>query len=361
VESEKNDPAKTSSATIPLSGPPGLPTFLVVQNVFQDGDPRNLGGPGGSPGQYRVVLTLGRPGFALRPETSFTFESGLEGDSHLAICPPALRWEGADPPVAIHVRTVTPSGELVFRGVPNKKGFLGKLVVDGLASTDLKSAYRKAIGAIGSFLSTTSVYSDIPLSIFQADVTELRTGNSALLHVNPHRDAIPGRLPEAGLSADYRLYASLYREALNSNSGAYQFLCLFKIVEGIRTRHERRVAEARKSGAAVPTKPREAVPDSPEEQKGWLNSIFPQAPAWDQMTIDATFPPESVGKKVNRIVDDYLSPIRTRIAHAFLDSGEATFSIDDETERDAINHWLPLLKCIARLLLKNEFPEAFSR
>lgn len=362
VERTKSGPsAPTISTSIPFGGPSGMPAVLIAQPVFQKGDPRNEGGPGGAPGHYRVVFTFSRPGFSIQPENSFSFEGGIEGDSHLAISPPAIQWSGPNPPVTIHVMTLTPMGKHVFRGLPNKNGFLGKLVLDQIDSTDLKAAYRAAYGAIGSFLSASSVYSDIPLNIFQADVTELRTGNSALFYVNSYRDAAPGRLPDDALPPDFRLYASLYREALNTSSPRYQLLCFFKIIEGIRQRNARKVAEARDLGLSIPPRPRESIPAERKEQIAWMDSIFPQARVWDEMTLESTFVSEALGKKVNWVIDEHLSKIRTRVAHAFLDSGEPTFSSDDATERDEVLHWLPLAKCIARLLLRNEFPEGFRR
>ncbi len=41
---------------------------------------------------------------------------------------------------------------------------------------------------------------------------------------------------------EFRLYASLYREALNSLSLRYQFLCYYKIAEGISARRGRLAA-----------------------------------------------------------------------------------------------------------------------
>lgn len=349
------------SASIPRVGPSGVPSFLIIQNQFGVGDPRNEGGPGGTSGAYRVVFTLCRPTSALRPDDSLSFESGLEGDSHLAISPPALRWPDKNHPVAVQIQSVTPFGDLRFRGIPNRRGFLGKLVLESLLSTDLKAAQRTALAAISSFLSASSVYSDIPLEIYQADVTELRTGNTALLYVNSYRPSGLGRIPADGLHQDFRLYASLYREALNSNNQSYQFLCFFKIIEGIRLRNERRSAEALAAGLSIPSRPREIIPDAGPMQTEWLNALFPASSEWDEMTLKSTFVPEAVGKKLNRVVDDYLLPIRTRIAHTFLDSGEPTYSIDESSERNEILHWLPLEKCIARAQMKNEFPDAFLR
>lgn len=349
-----------TEASIDRVGTPGLPTYLILQNVFEKGDPRNLGGPGGVPGPYRVVFTLGRPGFSPRREGSLSFESGLEGDSHLAIAPPAATVTGGDPPVKILVQATTPEGTFILEGLPNKAGFLGKLVLESIEARDLKDACRRATATIGGFLSTVAVYSDIPLHIYQVDATEHSTGNTAVLYVNSYAPAAPGRLPATGLDPEFRLYAALYREALGSNSPSYQFLCLFKIIEGIQARNVRKVRESLEQGLPVPSKPRELIPATKADQLAWLATFFPPATSWDEMTLESTFPAEAVGKKVNRVVEDILRPVRDQVAHTFLDSGEATFSIDDPKERDAVLHWLPLTKCIARALIRNEFPGVFS-
>jgi hypothetical protein len=48
-----------------------------------------------------------------------------------------------------------------------------------------------------------------------------------------------------------------------------------------------------------------------------------------------------------------------RIAHAVLDSGEIVNSPDEPEEERGVIKWSPLMKCIARRLLKNAFPAEF--
>ena len=57
------------------------------------------------------------------------------------------------------------------------------------------------------------------------------------------------------MSEDYCHYASLYREALQSNSPFYRFLCLFKIVEGLHKRRGRLTIEAKRQGTFTSRKP----------------------------------------------------------------------------------------------------------
>jgi len=58
------------------------------------------------------------------------------------------------------------------------------------------------------------------------------------------------------ISQEFRKYASYYREGLASNSLNYQFLCFYKIIEGIRKRRHRltttAVQAAKTRGAKLP-------------------------------------------------------------------------------------------------------------
>jgi hypothetical protein len=52
-------------------------------------------------------------------------------------------------------------------------------------------------------------------------------------------------------------------------------------------------------------------------------------------------------------------PLRVWIAHAILDSGEPTLLADEGLDLQKLTKWLPLAKCIARRMLKVEFPPEF--
>src|SRR5207245_1178130 len=97
---------------------------------------------------------------------------------------------------------------------------------------DFDDAELKAYRALAPTLSIWSLQRDIPLQVFQIDSIELATGNARTSFVNPSLEvawAVPAR---GTMSEEFRRYASLYREASNSNTPAYQLLCFFKIIEG---------------------------------------------------------------------------------------------------------------------------------
>jgi hypothetical protein len=162
-------------------------------------------------------------------------------------------------------------------------------------------------------------------------------------------------VPFGNFTRESMRYASLYREAMISNSPNYQFLCYYKIIEGLKKRNERVLVEARRRGENIQARPQQIIPQGTQEQTEWLNSIFPMAQKWDEMSLATVFPPKSLGKKIYYIVDNELDPIRNRIAHTILRSGEPNLSITDGLDIALVNEWLPLTKCIARFLLRSAF------
>jgi hypothetical protein len=70
-----------------------------------------------------------------------------------------------------------------------------------------------------------------------------------------------------------------------------------------------------------------------------------------------------VGKKLNDLIraGGVLDMIRNRIAHAVMrDETKETINIDDGLLINEVTSWLPLCKCIARYMLKKEYPQFFD-
>ena len=359
----RKDHPQTTNANIGVMGLPGELQHIIVINEFRDPhDPRNVGGPKGIPGKYKVIFVLDRPGFSLLPERKYSFSGALKGDSHLAITKPAFSPPGdsdADPITKIKIYGNTEDGNFEFIGLPNEKGFLGKIESEPFDANDLFDAERKAYRVLASSLSYWSVHLDIPLHVYQMESGELRTGNTQMTLLPPSWEAPFAVAPTAELRKEFRGYASLYREALNSNSPVYRYLCLFKIIEGIQSRRARLGTEARKSGVKF-RRPPEVVPERAEEFKAWLNGIFPIRREWDAMSLDSIFHREALGKRFNYVIEKALRPLRVDIAHALAStSGELTLSADELLHRERVNKWLPITKCIVRRMLKNEFPDEF--
>ncbi len=334
-------------------------SYISLVSKFVDpADPRNIGGPTGLPGRYQVTLALARPGFPPAPEGNVNGGGSIEGDSHLAIAKPAYYDPQKGDVTKVIIYTQTEDGALSLVGLPNRKGFLGTLTASVHAGC-VDDARTKVTRAAASALSSISAQLDVPLWIYQTDVVELRTGNRSMSMLGPYYE-LPMRIaPRATLPKDFRIYASFYREALISNTPVFQFLCLFKIIEGLRVRRERFIQEAVAAGQ-TPTRPlKEIIPASKAEFVPWLLPLFHVNREWDEMALREIFIPEALGQKINRLIDDHLRPVRHRVAHGALDEGQPVLSADDVMDLREIYKWLPLTKCIVRRMLKNEFPNEF--
>jgi hypothetical protein len=211
---------------LPINGLPGQNGNYIVVPIFPIGDPRNHGGPDGLPGKYEVTFTLNRPGYPLRPERSSSSGDNLEGDSHLQ--------------VAAHFRIdANVEGEtFTFEGRPNSRKFLAALVVRCDAQ-GVHDAHNKCYRAIMPILSGISLKWDVPLAIYQIDVHELRTGVRGFSHRNPLAEVKVSGEFRTILDPEPRTYAAIYREAIITESPAYQFLCFYRIIESLKARRTR--------------------------------------------------------------------------------------------------------------------------
>jgi SEC-C motif len=356
----------TGPIKIDLPGLPGHRQSLIMQNYFPDpNDPRHSENMKGEPGEYRVVFTLHRPGIPLRPEGDYALAEHMQGDSHLAIAKPAH--PHPDLPEKTHVRLFSEiDGEnFMFICHPNDKGFLGKIELQSINADNYDNAAGRAFRGATFALSGMSFQYDVPLDIYQMDVIELRTHSVRFSMITPFRE-----MPFLGSTTlaptqDFLKYASYYREGLSSNSLNYQFLCFYKIIEGVRKRRQRltktAVEAAKKRAVKLPSRNEERLPEEREEQIKWLNSVFSTQQEWDDQALKSIFPEEALGKKITKLIseDDQLDTVRNKIAHAILRSEEPTLSIDEASSVEMVNKWLPLMKCIARHLLNQEFPPRY--
>jgi hypothetical protein len=277
----------------------------------------------------------------------------------LAITRPAFLPPGNPEADQLLISGVSPDGQFQFTGLPNEKGFLGKVVSEPFNADDFSDAEQKAYRALVPSLSTWSVHLDIPLYVHQIDSTEIRTGNTQTSMTSANMEAPCSITPTATLTPQFLACASLYREALITNSPPYQFMCLFKVMEAIRTRHSRLGAEARSAGTNF-VRPVEVIPAATSEFVPWLNAIFSVRPQWGQMALESIFLPEVLGKRFTAIFENILNPLRVKVAHALSSaSGELTLSADEMLHIQEVNKWLPLSKCMVRRMLKNEFPSEF--
>jgi len=343
----------TESISVDMAGFPGQQQHWVLVNKFKP-EIRKLSSPVGHRGDYSIVYVLSRPGHSPTGERDFSFDlaaKGTQGDSHLSMIPPAGLVRNEADRIELHIETKYGGRDLTFACHPNAQGFVGRIETS-LEAADFAEADLLASRALSPFLSMWSVTQNIPVHIHQTEITERRTGNRRITVRMPFYDAPPPPIPAAGLTDEFLWFAALYREAMNSNSPLYRFFCLYKLIEGVIVR--------RSVTKVYPTK-RERVPSDPNEFNSWLHALLPVRPLkWDPMALDSVFIPEVRGRSVGDIRDKELRALRNDVGHLFDESDKKLrLWIDDAEQVNRVHRWLPITTCIARLLLKNEFPQIY--
>lgn len=356
-----NLPLNATSLRTGLVGFPGQLQQMHVMNQFPPDDPRSSAPLQGAPGLYEVVFVLKRPGFPLMGERQMSFSNGLQGDSHLGIRPPAFTPPGGQDVDRILLQSAGDDGRFEFIGTANQRGFLGKITSRPIHARDRFHAEEIAFRALAPSLSEFSLQLDIPLEIAQIETKDLFTESCQVTITLPFFDVPLIVAPQSRTQPDFRGVASLYREALNSNSPVYQFLCLYKIIEALRARRKKLQRAAKAANLAPPAATLEIFPSTHQEIRMWLEALFYVRPEWSLVALDSAVPPEVRGKSFDEVIADMLSPLRVNIAHAlFEDTGrELTISYDELLDTRKIAKLVPLAKCIVRRMMKSDFHAEF--
>ena len=231
----RSNVTKDPIASFQPLGFPGQNGAYLVEPIFPLGDPRREGGPAGTPGDYEVVFTLARPGYPLRPERSTGSGDRLNGNSHLGI------------PQEFQTDALCDGENFRFLGIRNEEGFLSKVRVICRAN-NLHHAHSKCYRAVTPLLSQFALKWDVPLSIYQADTKELRKGTVLWTHRNPFLEVRVTAGMHLTAEPELRTYASVYREALTTESLPYQFLCFYRVVESLKARRKRLARDATRRG-----------------------------------------------------------------------------------------------------------------
>jgi hypothetical protein len=363
---QRTSDAEMAGRINPVSGQVPIINFrgengrITMVPIFPDGDPRNISDPKGLPGKYTVTFLLSRPSHVVVPEMEHKWSDSVRGDSHVAITRPAITPANAPDASAIKIRGWFDNGFFIeFTGLPNEKGYLGQIRSEPFDAENFYDAEQKVTPPLLKILSNWSVHLDIPVYVIQTEAVEIRTGaHSARVFIAPAeaRFAVKSELLMKP-GSEFVHYASLYREALNSSSPAYRFLCLFKIIEGIIARRNRLAAEA----VSVGKKPRSLVERVPSDEnvfQKWLDAVY-HVREWHQLALNQALPLDIRGKKFNAIIDSDLRPLRNEIAHAIMDSGELGMSADDLIQVEKVDRWLPVTRTIVRRMWKNDFRNEF--
>jgi hypothetical protein len=164
-----------------------------------------------------------------------------------------------------------------------------------------KQARAKFLDAVSPFIDYLSFKANVPIFVPLVVCEDERNGLQTINYVGPH-PSVSVQPHETELNRGLMPIYALYREAKNSISPYYKFLCYFKILEGIY-KHLRAETfrEARTRGLSIPAQ-KELVPLIDE-----LNSSAQAL----------------VGKPIKEIFDNRLAPeFRDKIAHYIVNDGD---------------------------------------
>ena len=337
-------------------------TYLTYAFLYEDEDePRS--DPLGEPGEYEATFTLLQPGQAAEKldDSGLTriFQvqnETIAGDSHFALCLP----KDARPSPNAEIGTVVvwkinkDDGSAADMDVvlkPNEHGRLSKVLIT-LEAENFSDAEKRAHFEASSLLSYLAFELDIPLRIAHTNIKEISTGHIKFGFVRQFGYKGMGNLTSRDIGGHWSAMrivggahtalTSVYREALNSESPFYQFLCFCRVIqrlkERLRPRWEKAIVVRDKR--LLPTyKKRERFPESGEEAE--------------------RFPEFVRGKKFNAVYDDRLRPLRNGIGHVFLedmgDEDSPERSTDEYEFVDEVYVLLPVAHHMARAMLKNDF------
>ena len=342
------EPSRQMQVSLTFPSPfPGTRRNLILRHRWQGNDPRNRALPSGTPGEYRVTFVLLR-----FQQTMSTLETS-EADSLIRV-PGAGGAPRLDLPY-IDASWNAGKEKFILEGYVNAKSRLATVVIRRVVATSFSDAAEKAERVVSGFLNRLAVRFHVPLTVGKVEVVEAATSNVRVSIVMPYDDATLDTCSFDRSSPDSDLFASIYREALNASSPGYRFLCMYKIIEGVFARRGRITGQ--RQGCQAKWYRSEAVPDGLAECAQWLTELFGRS--WDETVAHEIAHPEVRGRKFSHIAKSYLSPIRVRVAHSVLKSGEPTLPVDEPSHLSQIYRWLPLTQYIARHMLKNEFPEVF--
>jgi hypothetical protein len=181
-----------------------------------------------------------------------------------------------------------------------KKNEIGEISLIELACTATSTKEARAIFLKGvlPFVDHLVFLTNSPLFIASLRVEDLKNHRTALDFISPYRSAtVNPHEGEAFLELG-PVYA-MYREAKNSTSDFYKFLCYYKILEGLLGNLRANAFTRAKASGKQPPKPKDIVPNADE--------------------LPEQFKPY-VGKSVKVFFDAILTPqFRNAVAHFVTD------------------------------------------
>jgi hypothetical protein len=305
-------------------------SYIFVPEYAPD-DPKSKTprSPKGGQGRYRVTIVLSIPGKHVYYDDVNLNDFVDSGESLIEI------------PDIISLLTIT-SIDVAAPGEAflstNQQHRLSKAVLY-FDAADFLDAERKAHEMVHPFLSWWSFKYDVAIDMKGYEAREENTGvvKYSLGFEGKVKTFGPDQIDEHfSFPSEWKYLFSAYREGLNATNTFYQFLCFYKVVEGISNLRSGRTT----------TMLGERIPSKNED-----------LPSKDPSIVEIFQP--YMGQKFNRVKDRFSNQLRNAMAH--IDPMQKVLladRYDDIVECEKANH---VIKYIAREMMRNEFNLKFGR
>ncbi|CAB3796238.1 hypothetical protein LMG28688_04265 [Paraburkholderia caffeinitolerans] len=295
---------------------------ITIVPIFDD---RPKASPTGTQGTYEAIFVLGVPGTALFQEALDIPELLKSGDSLLTMPKDSVKVEcliQGDGPVA----------KISF--LPNAENRLAQAEMTFDAAS-FDAAEEIAWNLISNMLSVWSFRHDTAVDISGYQIRETA---SQVLRANFGIVGAPKTLDinfGGPSTAERRALLAAYREGINATNPFYQFLSLFKVVEGVHKLRTHRRKTQKNKGAGTS----EAVERFPADV-----SAFPEGLS--------SFAARLSGKRYNAVIDDMRATVRNALAH--LNPLDSHLMADKYSDVKRCLGHIPPLRYIARQMLLAE-------
>jgi hypothetical protein len=272
--------------------------------------------------------------------------SMIEGDSHLAICRPAIDIETPSRSLTLEWQTSAGARAIVI-GSANSLGRLGKLRLIGLPFDQPYECEVAALRIVNPLLTHLSHVNGIPLLIWQIHIGPARDTRTFVRTTMPFSATRHGNRQHV-FPQEYEHLGAAYREGLNllDRSPLFALLSFYKVFEGARAIDDR--LRRRQMG----DRERQRVPADRAEAARWIaEALRLQPPAAEN--LDDWVPVEALGRSFGWIADQ-VREIRNRVAHGLVDPdnpNSGVSSVDDPLLMVAVQRWLPIVRALANRTL----------
>jgi len=313
---------------------------LTFAPDFPASDPRAAFSqrPNGSLGLYEVQFILAYPGEAAYRENVNVPTLLEEGRSIIAIPTQSPTQQKL---VLVNEVEIVNGTKIAVRFVSNENGMLAQAQVR-IEAADFVDAERIAHDLIMPQLSALSFHLDVGIDVAACVIREAQSDSRKVVV------GLLGRIkefspPPFSSLPEFQLLFSSYREGMNATNIFYQFLCFYRIVEGIGQMRKRQSKRVEYLGMVIPPPANELFP---------LN--LPPANTNGDPSEDFFGP--YLGKQFVEVIVELQGVIRDVVAHGIMPSQEEDGSLVADRFEDVRRCRLafPVIRHIARTMMVNE-------